>query len=345
MSMTNDDGDKIENFNEVLSKFKIKAMVVNHEKIRNISIYSLRLYAGTQLSTLRKYSEELALAMHSKGRLNFRPDLDTGLVMVEMVDEKLSKIDIFKELKDRTIPKGKIPIFLGSSTDGKDMWMDLARCPHLLVAGTTGSGKSVLLHTIIANILLLSKADVYIIDTKALEFDDYADTSVRVSISTSYAKGAECLEGILQQMEYRYSYMQERNLSQSPFDPIVVIIDEFADLIMQDNNDYLYNMVCRLVQKSRAAGIHAILATQRPSVDIIRGVIKANLPARIAFKVPNKTASRVILDENGAENLIGNGDAIISNYEHDFVRFQAAFSSGGDYLKSGLKREHLNFEV
>ncbi|CAN5950757.1 unnamed protein product [Sphagnum jensenii] len=330
--------DRVDFFNKMLVKFKIGAMCLNERKIRNIRLYDLKLYPGTKIATLQRFSEEMALCLHAKGKLSFHPVLSEGLVRVEVMDDTQPKISLIEELKSATYPNYQLPVFLGSSIDGNDIWTDLALNPHLLIAGTTGSGKSVLLHTILGNLLLLSNAHVYIIDTKALEFSAYAKKYSSISILTTYSEACDILEILLEEMETRYSLMREAGKMQCPYEPIVLMIDEFADLVMQDINDKLYNLLIRITQKSRAANIFCVVATQRPSVDIIRGAIKANLPARIACKVKSKTDSRVILDENGAELLVGNGDAIISNYNHDGVRFQAAFSSSKDLLLSGLKR-------
>jgi S-DNA-T family DNA segregation ATPase FtsK/SpoIIIE len=334
--------DEVERFQKILEAFKIKAICVSHEQVRNVSLYHLKLYAGTRIQTLQKFSEEMALALRAKSKLNFHSDMETGQVRVEVVDDSQHKINLISELKGKVIPKALLPVYVGSSIEGNDVWTDLAKNPHLLIAGTTGSGKSVLLHTILTNLLLLSKAKVFVIDTKALEFEPYKEKYGDISIGTTYSEACDILEYLIAQMELRYSMMRHTTIT---FPPMVLMIDEFADLIMQDVQDKLYNLVCRLAQKSRASGIYCIVATQRPSVDIIRGAIKANLPARIACKVSSKVSSRVILDQNGAELLIGNGDAIISNYDHDFVRFQAAFTSPKDLLSCGLTRADFTFAM
>lgn len=337
--------DHINVFQEILDQFKLKAQCIIHRRVRNASLYSLRLFPGCKLSHLTSLTSELSLALKSKGLINFRPILEEGIVRAEVMDDANTKINLIDELKNKVIPNYILPVFLGSSIDGEDMWMDLAKNPHLLIAGTTGSGKSVLLHTILTNTILLSKAKVFIIDTKALEFDAYTAAYSNVSVATNYTDACHTLEILLEEMESRYEAMREMNKVVSPFDPIVLMIDEFADLIMQDKDNEFYNLLCRLTQKSRASGIHAVVATQRPSADIIQGVIKANLPAKIACKVQSKLNSRVILDQNGAELLVGNGDAIISNYEHDMVRFQAAFTSSKALLESGATRADFVFDT
>lgn len=339
------DVGSVELFNDILAKFKIKAICTSHEQVRNISLFTLKLYAGTKISMLERFSTELALALHAKNRLTFTPIMETGMVRVEVVDETKHRVNLIEELKTKVVPAGELQIYLGSSVDGKDIWMDIAKNPHLLIGGTTGSGKSVMLHSILTNLLLLSNATAFIVDTKAVEFEPYRAKYPNLSIAGSYDQAYETLIYLTNEMEFRYSKMRESGKQKSSFAPYVLMVDEFADLIMQDIEDRLYNLICSLAQKSRAAGIYCVLATQRPSVDIIRGTIKANLPARIACKVANKTSSRVILDQNGAELLNGHGDAIISNYEHDFIRFQGAFTSPNDLLKSNLTPNDFTYDV
>ncbi len=324
-----------QNLNDILKAFRIQAQCVSHTKVRNMSLYNLSLSPGTRIQSLQKYSEEMALALHAKSKLTFTPITENGIVQVEVVDEKPHKISLLTELARTGPPKDyKLPVFLGSNLSGKDMWTDFAKNPHMLIAGATGAGKSVMLHTITTNLLLMSHAYVAIIDTKDLEFVPYTKKFGNISIYNSYQGACDILEYLIDEMEFRYAWLRRDNYTLADFQPYMLIIDEFADLIMQDVDDKLYNLLCYLTQKCRAAGIYCIVATQRPSVDVIRGVIKANLQTRIAFKVASKTDSRVILDRNGAELLVGNGDAIISNHDYDYVRFQAAFTDPKEVLNA-----------
>ena len=319
--------NEIEKFNTILIAFKIKATCISYEKIRNISLYNLKLQAGTRIQTLQKFAEEIALALRANSKLIFKSIINAGIVRVEVINNGDNKISLLNELKNKVIPKYKLPLLLGNSIDGNDIWTDLSKNPHILIGGTTGSGKSVLLHTIITNLLLLSKSKIFVIDTKGLEFYPYTLKFTNISIFTAYSDACDIIQFLIDKMEYRYSAMRGVKYNSYVFTPYILIIDEFADLIMHDKEDILYSLICRLIQKSRAANIYCVIATQRPSADIIRGSIKANLPTRIAFKVNSKVSSRVILDQNGAELLSGNGDAIISNYDNNFVRFQAAFTN------------------
>ena len=233
---------------------------------------------------------------------------------------------------------GLLPVYIGSSVNGKDIIFDLAKNPHTLVAGTTGSGKSVLLHTIIGNTLSYYDVDTYIIDPKNIEFSSYKGMK-NVQVYNTFDQAVQCLHTLHEIMETRYRIILERKLpvnfflsEQKEYPKIVLIIDEFADLIMQDNGKTLHKLVCRLANKSRAAGIFCILATQRPSVSVINGEIKANFSARISFKVSSQVDSRVILDASGADHLSGNGDAIIRNYKYNYQRFQAASSTSEELV-------------
>lgn len=325
-----------QHLNDILKAFRIQAQCISHQKVRNMSLYGLNLSPGTRIQTLQKYSEEMALALHAKSKLTFKPITETGIVQVEVVDESPHKISLLNELKNTSPPSDYwLPVYLGNSVSGKDIWTDFAKNPHVLIGGSTGSGKSVLLHTIITNLLLLSKAHIFVIDTKDLEFLSYTKRFQNISIYNSYQSACEIVEYLIAEMEFRYSMLRGDDCTIGNFQPYMLVIDEFADLIMQDCEDKLYNLLCRLTQKCRASGIYCVVATQRPSVDIIRGSIKANLQARIACRVTSKTDSRVILDRNGAEALVGNGDSIISNYNHDHVRFQAAFADPKEVLNVG----------
>ena len=211
--------------------------------------------------------------------------------------------------------------------DGRPMWMDLAQNPHMIVAGTTGSGKSTLLHNIIANLLNYNKVELYLIDPKQIEFSEYYDAGIRdTNVYFTYEQAMEILNSAIEVMEFRYELIRTGTPASS-LTPIVIMIDEFADLIMQDKGDQFYTVLCRLAQKCRAARIHLILSTQRPSVNIINGTIKANFPARISCRVASHVDSKVVLDSPGAENLLGKGDALVRDNLRFLERFQIAYTN------------------
>ena len=322
----------VENINNILNSLKVKAECVDYNKIRNVSLYDLRLTPGTRVRELQKFADEISLAMKAHARPLVKVMSERGIVRLEVIDEKPHKIAFFDEIqKIKSVPS-IIPIYLGSSVNGDDMWMDLSKNPHTLIAGCTGSGKSTLLQVIMANALRLQGIRICLLDSKNVEFQDYIKFD-NVSIANDYNSGLDMLFYLIDEMEYRYKLMSNKQLLSSSFGldnldfpNILFIVDEFADLIMQDDSKVFFNQ-CRLAQKSRAAGIYCVLATQRPSVDIVKGSIKANFPARISCQVASGIDSKVILDTGGAELLGGCGDAIIKNYNNNFQRFQCAYTT------------------
>ncbi|MDT8375951.1 MAG: DNA translocase FtsK 4TM domain-containing protein [Mariprofundaceae bacterium] len=253
--------------------------------------------------------------------------------------------------------KKKLPLALGVDIAGQAVVVDLAKMPHLLVAGTTGSGKSVSINTMICSMLMTySPRDLRLImvDPKMLELSMYDDIPhLLVPVVTSPHKAAKALAWAVYEMERRYHLMSEarvRNLegynkaAESSKDGelerlpyIVIVIDELADLMMVAGKE-VEQAICRIAQKARAAGLHLILATQRPSVDVITGLIKANLPSRLSFQVSSKIDSRTILDQMGAEQLLGQGDSLFMSGGRDVIRVHGAYVSDGDVI--GLV-EHL----
>ena len=235
-----------------------------------------------------------------------------------------------------------MPVFLGVAADGKEKWDDLTAFPHLLIAGTTGSGKSVFLNSVILNLMALSDKqpiNMVLIDPKRVEFAPFAGVKqLAHSIITETDDARNLLSEAEALMEERYKLISKasvRNIGdynkkkkagkKMPY--LFVLIDEFADLIMQDRSGNVKDSVIRLAQKSRAVGIHVVIATQRPSAKVIDGLIKANFPARIAFKTASKVDSRIILDENGAEDLLGQGDMLAKTSGDEARRLQAAYVS------------------
>ena len=211
--------------------------------------------------------------------------------------------------------------------------MDLSKNPHMIVAGTTGSGKSTLIHNIIANLLNYNDVYMYLIDPKGIEFSDYEKNNIpNVEVGYTYSDVINTLNTVLIAMEYRYEVMR-KGLSLDSIPYIVLIIDEFADLIMQDKENQFYTKLCQLAQKCRAAKISIVLSTQRPSVNVIDGTIKANFPARIACRVASHVDSRVILDAVGAENLLGQGDALLRDNLRYLDRFQVAYTDASEICK------------
>jgi S-DNA-T family DNA segregation ATPase FtsK/SpoIIIE len=238
--------------------------------------------------------------------------------------------------------KGTLPFVIGEAFNGSPIILDMATNPHLLVAGSTGSGKSVLLHTLIVNALKRDDVELYLSDTKKVEFNIYNSEkfSDHVMIrSFDYNSTLDMLNYIHGEMERRYTILSKyeplKDRYKKPsFSKMLIIIDEVSDLMLFDKNKVFEDVVVKLAQKARAVGIFIVLATQRPSVDVLTGLIKANFPARISFKVSSKIDSRVILDATGAESLAGKGDAIINNSVYNYTRFQSAFINQLDIAKN-----------
>jgi S-DNA-T family DNA segregation ATPase FtsK/SpoIIIE len=256
---------------------------------------------------------------------------EQGIVRLQVALEKAQPIPLTNLFYNEMIPDNMVfPMLLGESDEGRKLWMDMNNNPHLLIAGSTGSGKSTLLHTLIANCIMLDTVRwrnvwIYLNDPKRIEFQDYRSEELSGVVLNQ-------LEGLSAMMERRYREMGEIGMRSIEEDPkkiplVLCIIDEVADLMIQDKGHKLETLIVKLAQKGRAAGIFMVLATQRPSVSVITGLIKANFPGRIACKTASKTDSVVILDRIGAETLLGRGDAVLKNQKYESVRFQVAYTT------------------
>jgi len=325
--------EPIKNLNDILHNFNIKATCVNYQRVDNYSFFDLQLNARTKVKEIEKYADEISLAMKTVSKPNVKIIHDLGVVRLGFVAPRETPLNLFEYNTNTDVPKGDLVCLLGQTIDGKKMWMDIAANPHMIIAGTTGSGKSTLMHNIIANVLKNSNAIIYLIDPKNIEFTEY-DKKVknRISVSYSYDEANVILDDMITTMESRYELMKA-GVSASIFPIRVLMIDEFSDLIMQDKGNKFYDKLCRLAQKCRAARIHIILATQRPSVNVISGTIKANFPARISCRVASNVDSRVILDTNGAEDLFGKGDAFLKDNSRSMERFQVAYTDAQEVCK------------
>lgn len=326
---------EIDALNRILSSLKIRAKCVAFRKCRNIDLYDIALGEGTRVRQIERFTQEIGLGLRAKCAPIVRLILEQGIVRLQVVadDPKIVDFDIRRNM----LPKPKsfaLPFYLGETLDGP-LWIDVHTSPHILIAGTSGSGKSTLLHSIIGNALAIDNCDIYLMDTKNIEFSAYADLGRHdINIDTTYQECLETLRKLYTQMEATYVMMRVEGLPSNYFASencqhpyTLIVIDEFADLIMQDTNDELHDLVCKIAQKGRAAGIHFVLATQRPSVEILRGTIKANFPTRISCRVASRVDSNVIIDSPQAQALLGKGDALIKSATHDLVRFQAAYAT------------------
>jgi len=296
-------------FNSILSKFKINATCFEDYHDEYVSSYDLTFNVGSKIKNIDKVKDELALALKSVGRPSIKILHDRGLVNVSFISKQLESLSV----KESNLFEPNM-LTIGRFYDKSLLKIDLREDPHILIAGITGSGKSTLLHTCISN-LLQDNVRLVLVDTKQIEFARYKGKNVFTCLN--YDDAYKAISVLEKEMLFRYDNFNPNRQK------IVCIIDEFVDLILQDKDDTLKTKVCSLTQKGRAAGIHFIVATQRPAASIISGAIKANFSAKISFKMASHFDSKVILDHSGAENLIGKGDALISSSKLFLERFQA----------------------
>jgi len=315
-----------------LKDFGIETKVVRVNKGPVITRYELLPAAGVKVNKITALSDDIALAMKAQSVRIVAPVPGKGTVGIEVPNTESSIVylkDIL-ESKEFKQSKSKIKLGLGKSISGRSVIADLTDMPHLLIAGTTGSGKTVCMNCLIMSLLFNASPDelkFLMIDPKMVELAAFNGLPHLISpVVTEPKKVSSALNWVVGEMENRYKIFAEagvRNITMynekvktgkidqghelMPY--IVVIIDELADLMLVAQTD-IESAITRLAQLSRAVGIHIILATQRPSVDVITGVIKANFPARISFKVATKVDSRTVLDMNGADKLLGKGDML-----------------------------------
>lgn len=334
--------EMMESLNAALVGFRLDAKCVNAKQHRHFGFYDLHLGPSCQVSKIQRMANEIALKIRSKSVPIVKSITNEGVVRLQVVLDTPESINLDNLMSSSDKPKGLIPFLFGETDDGKHLWNDMSQNPHMLVAGSTGSGKSVFLHNLVANAARTPNMTLMLSDPKGVEFAPYRVNSMSQFIpviATNYIETVDMLTELVDEMERRYHHLRNEGLQSidqmfSPFDKIMVIIDEAADLILMDGRSHRFEeLVVRLAQKSRAAGIYLVLATQRPSVDVLTGRIKANFEARLACRVSSRIDSGVILDHPGAENLIGRGDAIFKNRTYDSVRLQVAFAKPEDTIK------------
>jgi len=320
----------------ILNQLKIQADVVRTENNGTMSKYYLRLRPGAKVSKIENCATEIALGLKAYSKPIIRVITEEGLVGVELLTKPADMVTFNEAIQNMNASEATLPLVLGRSHDGNDLITDLSIMPHLLIAGTTGSGKSVLLHSILAGLMLSEKNVKFaLIDPKKVEFSYYSNIEqLMYPIVTEPDIALAMLSDLVDEMEIRFKamsrasvntiddYNKKKSGNQMPH--IVLVIDEFSDL-MHTAKKAFQTKLCLLAQKSRACGIHIIMATQRPSVDVVTGLIKANFPARISCMVSSLIDSRVVLGCSGAEKLLGRGDALINSVGNDMVRFQGAY--------------------
>jgi S-DNA-T family DNA segregation ATPase FtsK/SpoIIIE len=327
---------------ETLGHFGVEAKIVGVISGPHVSRYELRLAPGIKVKKVTELGNDLAYALASTDIRILAPIPGKQAVGVEVPNARRRIVrlgDIYAGRPEKTSP---LVAWLGKGIDGNPVWTDLAKMPHVLVAGTTGSGKSACVNGILSSILMQASPNevrLVLVDPKQVELNHYENVPhLLTPVVTSPRLAANVLSNLIGEMETRYGIMSEarcRNLSElnryrekkgeAPLPHILCVIDELADLMMVAPAE-VEDSIIRLAQKSRATGIHLVLATQRPSTDIITGTIKVNIPARIAFAVSSQTDSRVILDQGGAEALLGQGDMLFRGAgSSKLQRVQGAF--------------------
>ncbi|MFM9018826.1 MAG: DNA translocase FtsK [Actinomycetota bacterium] len=335
---------------EALAEFGVQAEMVNAVSGPRVTRYELRLAPGTKVSKVSNLRDDLAYALAATDELRIlAPIPGKQAVGVEVPNPDASMVtlgDVWRDFPDDT---GALAAWLGLDIGGKAVYLDIARMPHILIAGSTGTGKSVCVNGLLASILLRATPDqlrLVMIDPKKVELNHYEGIPhLLTPVVTNMKNATAVLANIVREMESRYEIMgaararnlkdwnairREQGLSEVPL--ILVVIDELADLMMVAPGE-VEDAIIRIAQKARAVGIHLLLATQRPSVDVITGMIKANVPSRIAFAVSSQVDSRVVLDSGGAESLLGNGDMLFRPVGSSRLqRLQGAFVSEEEIL-------------
>ena len=312
---------------EALGHFGIEATVTETVSGPRVTRYELQLAPGTKVGRITALRDDLAYALAAREELRIiAPIPGKQAVGVEVPNPEASLVTLGDITREFPPHAGPLMAWLGLDLGGKPVYIDLARMPHLLIAGSTGTGKSVCLNALLGSLLLRSSPDelrMILIDPKKVELNHYESIPhLLTPVVTNMKDAAAVLSNIVREMESRYELMgmkRARNLrdwnearaaaGEPPMPTILVVIDELADLMMVSPAE-VEDSIIRLAQKSRAVGIHLVLATQRPSADVITGMIKANVPSRIAFAVSSQVDSRVVLDAGGAESLLGHGDML-----------------------------------
>lgn len=350
---------------KTLSDFGVEAKVNQVTVGPTITRYEIQPSPGVKVSKIVNLTDDIALSLAAKSIRMEAPIPGKSAIGIEVPNENAQMVGVREVLESEEFRNFESPLAmaLGKDIAGKTVIADIGKMPHMLIAGSTGSGKSVCVNTLISSILYKAKPDevkLLLIDPKVVELANYNGIPhLLIPVVTDPKKAANALNWAVTEMNRRYklfagaqvkditSYNQK---AEEKLPKIVIIIDELADLMMVSSND-VEDYICRLAQMARAAGMHLIVATQRPSVDVITGVIKANIPSRIAFAVSSQTDSRTILDMGGAEKLLGKGDMLFYPLgAAKPVRLQGAFISESeserviDFVKSQVGGNEIKYE-
>lgn len=338
----------IEILERVLEEFKIPAKVEAVRRGSAVTRYELHMPVGIPVRKIHQHASDIALALAAPGEIRIEtPIKGKSAVGIEVPNNKVDTVGLKDIIASEEFQNSKkpIPFALGKDVDGGIYCCDMASMPHLLVAGSTGSGKSVCLNSLLLSFIFRTSPEdlrLLLVDPKRVEFAIFNGLPhlLMPKAITEAKKALNAFDWLINEMERRYMLFQEtyvKNIKEYNAQPevverrvpklpyIVLVVDELADLVVTTNKKELEEKIIRLTQKARAAGIHLILATQRPSVDIITGSIKINLPSRIAFAVSSFVDSKTILDQAGAEKLLGRGDMLYAPSGSEPIRVQGAF--------------------
>lgn len=354
--------ENIKKLELTFESFGVDAKIVKANLGPAVTKYEIQPAIGVKVSKIVNLADDIALALAARDVRIEAPIPGKSLIGIEVPNIQVSPVAFSEIIEAGLASSNKLEVPLGRDISGSVCLADLSKMPHLLVAGATGSGKSVGINVIICSILMKARPDevkFLMVDPKKVELTLYNDLPHQLSpVVTNPRKAARALNNVVEEMERRYelfattgvrnidgyneqvdSWNQENGTGYERLPKIVVVIDELADLMMVASND-VENAIIRLAQMARAAGIHMIIATQRPSVDVITGIIKANVPSRLAFAVSSGTDSRTIIDSVGAEKLLGRGDMLFQPMgKNKPVRVQGAYISDDeveritDYIK------------
>lgn len=345
--------DNVNHLENVLKQFGIDAKVVNYEYGPTITRYEITIPAGVKVSKVTSLSDDIAMNLAAESIRIEAPIPGKNTIGIETPNKIKEPVHFSNIIQNKELEKGELNVILGKDIVGRDKIIDITKMPHLLIAGQTGSGKSVAVNTLIAT-LISKKSEKEVkfimVDPKMVELMPYNDIPhLLVPVIIDPQQAAIALKWAVNEMENRYKQLMEngvRNIKsynslkyveKMPY--IVIIIDELADLMMVASGS-VEESIARIAQKARAVGIHLVVATQRPSTDVITGMIKANLPSRISFALRSQIDSRTILDSAGAEKLLGQGDMLLlENGSSKLERIQGAFISDEEVtnLTSTLK--------
>lgn len=292
----------------ILKSFKIEASLISCKNSKFFDHYYIKLAPGVRFSKLDRLLEDIGLALGAQSVPTGTVIMSRGLYKLSVQTKEIIS-PTFSQMLSKYDKSLYAPIFIGASESGNLIYKDLNKIPNLIVGGTTGSGKSILLHSFVMS-LLKSDAKLYLCDPKMVEFERYGEYNAVKSISSSVKESSAVICDLTKVMNNRFSLLRKKGFRSASemhkknpgsMPPICLIIDEWADLVLQDKG--LQTKLSILAQKGRAAGISIILATQRPAASVISGLIKANFPGRIALRVASALDSRVILDKSGAEKI------------------------------------------